>query len=92
MAVNRKNSHMDTGVQLCIGVGKTGTTWSPCRVAQPPADCRMLVHGLHFTLTPVLMNSLLVPVMLCYAVHSAVCSDIWRAAYTLEVHSLSTGW
>jgi len=27
-------------------------TWFPSRVAQPPAGCRMLVHGVHFTLTP----------------------------------------
>ena len=61
------------GVELCIVAGKTGTTWSPSRIAPPPADCRLLVHGLHFTFTPVLMSSLSVPG------HDVVCSALCSA-------------
>ena len=34
------------------GQQQAANTWSLSHIALPPADCRMLVHGLHFTFTP----------------------------------------
>ena len=65
------------------GQQRAANTQSPIHVANPA--CRLLVHGLHFTLTPppVLTSSLPVPG------HAVVCA---AQAYILKVPSLSTAW